>query len=365
MNDLKLKSRTGIPLYVTVKDAVRGAIERGRYRPGQKLPSTKVLSEQLGVSLVTVHRAMQELVAAGALRRGQGKGTFVHEDYVKRCDKSHGVRVGLVLAKDASFADTSLGHILEGIRREADELGIDLMLLRSGEDWRSECRGYLYVNPTPDQLDQSIRPARTNKTPGNGLPVVAVGAGPARPGVALIDTDDLEIGKAAVAHFVQHGHRRVGFVGGDGAIGSDHELWAGFVQACQNHDVEIVSNAVVRTANGRSDATGVAALAGLMKDPARPSAILAAGYGFAMCVYEAARSAGLEIPGELSVIGVDDSPSAAHLSPPLTTFARPLERIGRTALAELAELVVRGEHAPRKKAPSTELVVRGSVSRIG
>lgn len=365
MNELKVNPRAGTPLYVSVKEAVRGAIERGRYQPGQQLPSTKALSDQLEVSLVTVHRAMQELVATGVLRRGQGKGTFVHEEYVKRSAKTHGMRVGLVFHQESSLADSYHGLIMEGVRRQADELGIDLVLLRFGEDWRNECQGYLYVNPFPDQLERPIRFAKTTKAPNDGLPIIVVGAKSSRQGVAAVDADNIEIGRTAVTHLVQHGHRRLGFVGGIGSVSNDADRWAGFVEGCQKHGVEIVKSAVIREASWRLDPTGVVALAGVMKSAERPTAIFAAGYYFALNVYEAARTAGLNIPGELSVVGVDDPPSAGLLSPPLTTFSQPLVKIGRMAVMELADLVVKGERAPQQVTLSAEMVVRGSVALVG
>jgi GntR family transcriptional regulator, arabinose operon transcriptional repressor len=130
-------------LYHTVKEAVRAAIDAGTFAPGHRLPSTKALSEQLSVSLVTVHRALQELVASGVLRRGQGRGTFVHEDYQDRAETSTGMRFGLVFHRESSLADYYHGQILEGVRQGADEFGVDLVLLRFGEDWRNECQGYL------------------------------------------------------------------------------------------------------------------------------------------------------------------------------------------------------------------------------
>src|SRR4051794_13909457 len=72
----------GRPLYLTARDAVREAVDAGIYCPGEQMPSTKELSEQLEVSLVTAHRALQELVGNGVLQRSQGRGTFVHHKYL-------------------------------------------------------------------------------------------------------------------------------------------------------------------------------------------------------------------------------------------------------------------------------------------
>src|SRR4051794_30865268 len=116
--DLKpVKSQPGRPLYLAVRDAVREAIDAGVFRPGEQIPSTKRLSQTLAVSLVTAHRALQELVSSGVLERSQGRGTFVHQRYGDRTIS--GARVGLVLHADASLADLYHSQILEGIRQAA------------------------------------------------------------------------------------------------------------------------------------------------------------------------------------------------------------------------------------------------------
>src|SRR5687767_14979501 len=96
-NELKsVKAQPGRPLYETVKDALCLAIDNGVFAPGDQMPSTKQLSEKLGVSLVTAHRALQELVLCGVLERSQGRGTFVHHRYFQRKQIATGMRVGLV-----------------------------------------------------------------------------------------------------------------------------------------------------------------------------------------------------------------------------------------------------------------------------
>lgn len=62
-------AQPGRPLYQTVRNAVRDAIDGGLFAPGEQIPSTKDIADQMTVSLVTAHRALQELVAAGARPR--------------------------------------------------------------------------------------------------------------------------------------------------------------------------------------------------------------------------------------------------------------------------------------------------------
>ena len=71
--------------------------------------------------------------------------------------------------------------------------------------------------------------------------------------------------------------------------------------------------------------------------PSRPTAVFAAGYSYALEVYATAAAAGLKIPQDLSVVGVDDPPSAEHLAPAMTTLRQPLLQLGEDAAVALLE----------------------------
>lgn len=70
-------SDSASPLYEKVKDFVLGNIGSGKWTRNSRLPSEHELVSTLGVSRMTVHRALRELTSAGHLRRIQGVGTFV------------------------------------------------------------------------------------------------------------------------------------------------------------------------------------------------------------------------------------------------------------------------------------------------
>jgi GntR family transcriptional regulator, histidine utilization repressor len=70
-------SETAVPRYQQVKDWVVDRIGSGELRPDDRTPSENELVETLGVSRMTVNRALRELTAEGLLRRVQGLGTFV------------------------------------------------------------------------------------------------------------------------------------------------------------------------------------------------------------------------------------------------------------------------------------------------
>jgi len=75
--DIRLDPSSPTPLYLQLKSELEERIRTGALSPGEALPSERRLAEMLGVSRLTVRRALDELVAGGMLTRRQGSGTYV------------------------------------------------------------------------------------------------------------------------------------------------------------------------------------------------------------------------------------------------------------------------------------------------
>ena len=77
MYHLAIDKSSARPLYLQIKDRLLEAIDKGLLQPGQKIPSARDLSEQIGVSRLTVLQALREMTRLGRLFTVNGKGTFV------------------------------------------------------------------------------------------------------------------------------------------------------------------------------------------------------------------------------------------------------------------------------------------------
>lgn len=67
-----------LPIYIKVKNDIINKIEAGEYVAGKKIPSERVLSDQYGVSRMTIRQAINELVGDGIVSKRQGSGTYVN-----------------------------------------------------------------------------------------------------------------------------------------------------------------------------------------------------------------------------------------------------------------------------------------------
>jgi DNA-binding LacI/PurR family transcriptional regulator len=92
------------------------------------------------------------------------------------------------------------------------------------------------------------------------------------------------------------------------------------------------------------------------------SAVFAGNDQMALGFIHACRDSGLDVPGDISVVGFDDIPEAAHFWPPLTTVRQNFAEVGRRAIALLlSELNAVGEANTTQVVP--ELIVRSSTAR--
>lgn len=168
--------------------------------------------------------------------------------------------------------------------------------------------------------------------------------------------------KAAVDHLVESGHRQFVHVSGPPAMHTARLRRDAFLRSVETHGIAPEHATVIEsdfTING-----GRAALHSLLKLPQHPTAVLAANDLMAMGVVRAARSQGLHIPADLSVVGLDDIWLVADMEPPLTTVALPRYQIGRLAMQMLLDLL----QDPQKAQPvyqqhvESHLIIRQSTA---
>ncbi len=340
----------GQPLYESVKQALTEAIDSGYYQPGKRMPSTKELSRQMSVSLVTAHRALQELVAVGLLERTRGRGTYVVENHR---DVRPKLRVGVVLHPDASLADFYHNQILEGMRRAAMEYNTDLLLLGYESDNRQDLHAYVVVNPVSQDLDDLADHVASK------APIFVVGARSERDGLPSIDTDNVDLAEQAVNHLFHLGHRRIGCVIGGSRFANNRDRRDGFIKACRSLGIADHDRPIVEVDGWELGANDKLKLNRMLGGDGL-TAVFAGGYYLALDVYQAAGTIGLSIPQDLTVVGVDDPPSAARLRPSLTTLRQPLTHLGHSAISGVVKYLGEDNHQLRSETLRAELVIRRS-----
>lgn len=160
------------------------------------------------------------------------------------------------------------------------------------------------------------------------FPVLFVGSSELGPQIAI----DNEIGiRLAITHLMEHGHRRIAFLGGRPTDKGDSQArLRAYHSAVEECNLEADPRLV---AWGWHDlAAGYKAMQELLESNVEFTALLASNDNSAIGAMQAIRERGLDVPGQIAVIGFDDDPAAVAQLPPLTSVRIPLNLVGEQAL---------------------------------
>jgi DNA-binding LacI/PurR family transcriptional regulator len=157
-----------------------------------------------------------------------------------------------------------------------------------------------------------------------GMPVVhAFGRAVERPAVDVVAIDNVGAGRMAAEALIARGHGRIGFLGGPERASTTEDRLAGFASAARERGVETVQ----RFAGAYSFEAGRAAMGQALAEGLRAEAWFCADDVLSMGALAAAREAGLDVPGDLGIIGLNDMEMAGWAGVDLTTIHQPFADI--------------------------------------
>ena len=331
-------------------------------------PSVRDVAERAGVSVGTVSHALNhpERVADSTLERVRAaidELGFVRSETARRLRHGGSSLVGVLVHDISNPFFTEAARGIEDRLREDNRVPMlgstdsdpdrerELMSLLAGLDVRG-----VIVTPSTSTLDNLAVLA------GRGIRIVLMDHPPISEELPTVSGDDVAGARAAVAHLVEFGHRRIGFVNGplsvrqsidrrDGVLAALSE--AGLDPAEVLREVEAASGGQGYTA----DAGAVGAAELLRADPP-PSALFCANDQLAIGAMREIRRRGLTIPDDVAIVGYDDVDIASELITPLTSVHVPMRDIGRAA----ADLLLADGSEARHVSFAPELVVRASTA---
>jgi alanine racemase len=312
--------------------------------------------------------ATRERILAAAAELGYHPSPIARRLAHRRTDQ-----LGLVVPQSTHdiFANPFLPELVRGIGDVCDAEGIAVVIVppvkgsiaRAVESALVD--GLILLGLAPNHPD--LEEVRRAGTPVVGLDVEEWD------GVDVIGIDDASGAAQAAAHLRGLGHRDVAVVliaeHPDSAVDEQHGISARRLAGVRQGfglgpDADQSTDGGVRLrvlSTPVSEEGGRAALAELLSDGERPTAVMAMSDITAIGILSAAADAGVSVPGDLSVIGFDDIPAASWTSPRLTTVHQPIREKGRRAARRLIQAIRSGaEHRPFTDVLPTRLVVRGT-----
>lgn len=244
-----------------------------------------------------------------------------------RCHEE-GIRL---LAQPVDVSDPRVGEDLRGL---ISETHVDGIVLSSPV---TDCEPVLR---TLDALD---------------IPFVRISPGTNRSLTSSVFMDDTQAADDMTTHLINLGHRRIGFIKGHpNHMASDDRLF-GYRRALDRAGIAFEPALVCE---GEFDFdSGVRGGTALLDLKVPPTAIFAANDDMAAGVLAVAHDRNLDLPGDLSVAGFDDTTLARTVWPPLTTIHQPMAELARTA----TDILITGGDITHRRLPHA-LVERASVA---
>jgi LacI family repressor for deo operon, udp, cdd, tsx, nupC, and nupG len=276
-----------------------------------------------------------------------------------------GGRTGAIAVVVPRITRWFFATVVEAVEDALHDGGYDLLLYNLGGRERTRQR-LRYTAALQKRVDAVMLVA----TPLQGddfaavtslaLPGVTVSSGTSVPGWPSIRIDDVAAARTATEHLLALGHRRIAHISGE----LDDELAftiqadrrRGYLDALRGAGIEPDPSLDVDAPFTASGGGRAAALL-LELDPP-PTAIFAACDEMAMGALAALREAGLRVPADISVVGVDDHDLAAAVG--LSTVAQPAAEQGRLAAEALLRTLAGGGCGAESRVLPTRLIVRHS-----
>lgn len=167
----------------------------------------------------------------------------------------------------------------------------------------------------------------------SGLPIVFFDRISESIETVKITTNDLESGYLATSHLLEKGCKKIAFLTISGNLSIEQQRMKGYLESLKNHNVEISEDLILRcnTNNDESKAKIKRLFAGRHK----PDGVFASVERLAIFSYEVCEELGLNIPGDIKIVGFSNLRTASLLNPPMTTITQPAFEMGREAATAL------------------------------
>lgn len=336
-------------------------------RPNAR-PSVRDVAALAGVSVGTVSHVLNhpDRVAPATRERVEAaiaELRFVRSDAARRLREGRSSLVGVVVHDVSNSFFTEAARGVEDRLRAAGcvpmlmssdaepERELEALNLLAGMDVRG-----VVLTPSAASLDNLA--VLTER----GARVVLMDTPSITDALPTVSGDDVAGARAAIAHLLGLGHRRIGFINGPAVLRQARDRHAGVLAALDAAGFDPAEVLLEREAavggKGFTAQAGEVGAADLLDAVEPPTALFCANDQIAIGAMREIRRRGLSIPDDVAIVGYDDVAIARELITPLTSVHVPMYEIGVTA----ADLLLTEAAAAQHVTFEPELVVRASTA---
>ncbi|CAN5254917.1 LacI family DNA-binding transcriptional regulator [soil metagenome] len=317
-------------------------------RRQRNLPTISDVAAQAGVSPMTVSRVINQEANVRDATRRRVEAAVAALNYrpsaaARMLAGGYEVRIGLLYANPSS---SYLSALLVGSLDQASRSNVQIVV----ETCDSGSEAAAIEHLIGGRIDGLVLPAPLGESPSvlatlatRDLPVVALSTAHAPDWAMSVSIDDRQAAYDMTWHLGTLGHRRIGFITGNANVTASGERLEGYRAALADLRLgeapDLIAEGLFTYRSGLDAAAQLLDLA----DP--PSAIFASNDDMAAATVAIAHRRGLDVPGDLSVCGFDDTALATTIWPELTTIRQPIADMARVSI----ELLVRAIKARKAR----------------
>ncbi|WP_093084791.1 LacI family DNA-binding transcriptional regulator [Sphingobium sp. AP50] len=326
-------------------------------RRQRNAPTINDVARHAGVSPMTVSRVINGEQVVRPATREKVEAAITALNYApsaaaRTLAGGEETRVGLLYSNPSS---SYLSEFLVGSLDQATRSSVDLVVEKWDDDTSVEA---VVAHLQRGRIDGVILPPPLCDLPElvealdrAGIPAVAVATGRAPSDLAAVSIDDRHAAYEMTRHLIALGHDRIGFIKGNPNQSASARRFEGYVAALGEAGLtvqdELIAQGFFTYRSGLDAAEQILSLI----DP--PTAIFASNDDMAAATVAIAHRTGLDVPGDLTVCGFDDTSLATTIWPELTTIRQPISAMARAAV----EVLVRQLKGRRSSDAAEHLVL--------
>ena len=344
-----------------------GSKKRSASRKPKKAAKIFDVAEMAGVSIKTVSRVVNNEPNVQEKTREKVMQAIERLDYrpnvaARGLSGKRSYVIGLVYENPHEFS--YMKNVLNGALHVCDKSGYSLLLrplTLPDESLVDDIRQFVFKT----RMDGIVLTAPIVDIPevksmlsDQDIPYACLAPRDHEDNAIVIQCDDEAASLSLTEYMISLGHQRIAFIKGHPDHGATHKRLRGYRAALKKHnlayDAKLVKQGYFDFESGKSAAQKLLGLAQL------PTAIIASNDDMAAGVAFEAHEKGIAIPQDVSVVGFDDSPTASHVWPPLTTVRQPITEMAARATELLIHQLQGGDVSKKESAYNCEIVVRAS-----
>ena len=351
-----------IPQYFQLQTWLIEQLDTGRYQAGDKIPTELELVEKTGLARATVRHAIGNLVNLGYLTRKKRHGTFVRD---RKTFSDKRTIVGILIP------DIRTGYAPELARGAEDEAAKhkhSMILCNTDDSFKkaeeqanrlieADVRGVIFVpTATSDKKNRLI----IEKFTDQNIPVVLADRTINNMDIDHVTTNNFEGAVQITNYLIKKGHTKIAIILSE-LFSTERERLDGYRTALTKHNIPIDNN-LIHTNGGEFRKKRYLELAkSILQDKNDFTAVFAGHDRIALAFYSAAKKLGINIPGDISLVGYDDLPL---ITISLTTMHQPIYEMGQESFRLILSRIQGNHGVSRQTVLTSHLVERTSVNPI-